>query len=416
MVLYQLAIALYGIAIRIASILNPKARSWIRGRKNWEDDLRLKLQNNTQKVIWIHCASLGEFEQGRPIIEQIRKADPHVCILLSFFSPSGYNIRKDYPLVNYVCYLPLDTLSNARKFVSIVQPSAVIFVKYEFWFNLLDVLSKLKIKTYFVSVIIREDQFLFNKIASNYLSKLKRVTHVFLQNNESYQLLESRGFENISVAGDTRFDRVFELSKQEFNDVTVSQFKSNKKILIAGSTWLEDEDLLSEIALELKKAGIKIIIAPHEINEEHLADVERKLSALRVVKYSNALQAELSDADVLLVDCIGKLMSMYAYGNYAFIGGGFGKGIHNTLEPACFGLPIFFGPKYHKFNEAKMMIQQGSACSISKADELLERVHELESDHNKLAIIQENNRKFIVVNSGATARILERILQDIYTT
>lgn len=415
MLLYQVAIRIYFVAIKVASMFNTNAKKWLVGRENWEVELSEKL-HHVSKSIWIHCASLGEFEQGRSIIERIRKENPNAFIVLTFFSPSGYEIRKNYTGVNHVCYLPIDTKVNAKKFIAIIKPTVVFFIKYEFWFNYLEELFKLKAKVYFTSVIFRKNHFLLKKYAENLLLKLKRVEHLFLQDKESFITLESKGFTNISISGDTRFDRVVELSNQEFTDSVVSEFVNSKQVLIAGSTWPQDEKVLSDSISFLQANQIKLIIAPHEIHESHISEIEKIFSVFEVIRYSTAKTLNFSKADVLIIDCIGKLMSMYSYANYVYVGGGFGKGIHNTLEPACFGLPILFGPNYYKFNEAKIMIDKGSAFCISNSKKLEKVLQTLIHEPEKIATIKQVNRTFVHENSGATEKIWNHIKTDILNT
>lgn len=408
MFLYNTIIAFYGLAIRAASLFNKKAKSWIEGRKNWEHELASSIDYQ-KEIIWFHCASLGEFEQGRPVIEKTRTAKPNAFILLTFFSPSGYEIRKDYSMVNYVCYLPLDTKKNASTFINISKPCIAIFVKYEFWFNMLDELHQQKIRTYFISVNIRRNHFLLSGPGKFLLNSLKRVNHLFLQNNNSFEALSVKGFKNISISGDTRFDRVVELSSKDFHDEILDRFKGNFEILIAGSTWSHDEEILANIWDRIGKENIKLIIAPHEISQGHLEQIQSKFKKFKVALYTKVDVEKIFDIDVLIIDCIGKLMSMYAYGNYAYVGGGFGKGIHNTLEPACFGLPIYFGPNYQKFNEAIAMIQLGTAFSFEKEEDFRNKILEHHHHKSELELIKKLNIEFVTQQSGATKKIIEHL-------
>jgi 3-deoxy-D-manno-octulosonic-acid transferase len=409
---YNLIILLYGLAIRLFALFNHKAKFWIAGRQHWATELKENIRQQ-KEVIWFHCASLGEFEQGRPVIEKFRKEKPEAFILLSFFSPSGYEVRKDYTEVNHVCYLPLDSHKNASLFIEIVRPSIAIFVKYEFWFNYINVLQNKGIVTYFISVNLRKNQYLFSRWGKPFLSKLRSVKHLFLQNQTTYSLLKSEGFNNISIAGDTRFDRVLELSKQKYSDEIISNFKADAKILIAGSTWIEDEKILSEVCEVILQENIKLIIAPHEVNTQHISQIQNTFSKFNVGLFSSINKEDAHKYSILVIDSIGKLMSIYNYANYAFVGGGFGKGIHNTLEPACFGLPIYFGPIHHKFIEAKDMLKLKTAFEISDAASLKNLILDHYRNTEIIKDITMKNKKYVLENAGATEKIWNKYITSI---
>jgi 3-deoxy-D-manno-octulosonic-acid transferase len=396
------------------ALFNHKAKLWIAGRRNWATELK-ENTHQQKEVIWFHCASLGEFEQGRPVIEKFRKEKPEAFILLSFFSPSGYEVRKDYTdtEVNHVCYLPLDSPKNASLFVEIVRPSIAIFVKYEFWFNYINVLQNKGIITYFISVNLRKSQFLFSRWGKPFLYKLRSVDHLFLQNQTTYSLLKSEGFNNISIAGDTRFDRVLELSKQKYTDELISNFKCDSNILIAGSTWSEDEKILSEVCEVILQENIKLIIAPHEVNTQHISQILSTFSKFNVGLYSSMSKKEAHKYSILVIDSIGKLMSVYNYADYAFVGGGFGKGIHNTLEPACFGLPIYFGPNHHKFIEAKDLLKLKTAFEISDAASLKNLILDHHRNTEILKDISMKNKKYVLENAGATEKIWNKYITSV---
>ncbi len=412
MFFYNLIILLYGLAIRLFALFNHKAKFWIAGRQHWATELKENIRQQ-KEVIWFHCASLGEFEQGRPVIEKFRKEKPEAFILLSFFSPSGYEVRKDYTEVNHVCYLPLDSHKNASLFIEIVRPSIAIFVKYEFWFNYINVLQNKGIVTYFISVNLRKNQYLFSRWGKPFLSKLRSVKHLFLQNQTTYSLLKSEGFNNISIAGDTRFDRVLELSKQKYSDEIISNFKADAKILIAGSTWIEDEKILSEVCEVILQENIKLIIAPHEVNTQHISQIQNTFSKFNVGLFSSINKEDAHKYSILVIDSIGKLMSIYNYANYAFVGGGFGKGIHNTLEPACFGLPIYFGPIHHKFIEAKDMLKLKTAFEISDAASLKNLILDHYRNTEIIKDITMKNKKYVLENAGATEKIWNKYITSI---
>lgn len=403
---YTISIYSYYLAIHIASFFNPKARLWIIGRKNIFKEIEFAIQKlKTQNLIWFHCASLGEFEQGRPLMEAMKKKDPSVRILLTFFSPSGYEIRKNYSGADHVFYLPLDTPANAKKFIEIVKPSKVFFVKYEFWFNFLKALKRKNIPTYLVSGIFRDDHHFFKSSGAWFRKQLSAFTHFYLQDEKSVRLLNSIGYFNVTLAGDTRFDRVFEVAANVNQNDLIKQFVADKKMLIVGSSWMEDEAIVSSIKL----APLKLIIAPHEVNKAHLdAMVDRFGSAASVLLYSNANESNVSDAQILIIDNIGMLSSLYQYATVAFIGGGFGKGIHNILEAATFGLPIIFGPNYKKFTEAKELIKLGGAFSIKDSSDFEKTMHLLD-DEQVLKTASLISKMYIKTHVGATGRILASV-------
>ena len=403
---YNISIFFYYLAIRIASFFNPKARLWIIGRKNIFKEIEFAIQKlKTQNLIWFHCASLGEFEQGRPLMEAMKKKDPSVRILLTFFSPSGYEIRKNYSGADHVFYLPLDTPANAKKFIEIVKPSKVFFVKYEFWFNFLKALKRKNIPTYLVSGIFRDDHHFFKSSGAWFRKQLSAFTHFYLQDEKSVRLLNSIGYFNVTLAGDTRFDRVFEVAANVNQNDLIKQFVADKKMLIVGSSWMEDEAIVSSIKL----APLKLIIAPHEVNKAHLDSmVDRFGSAASVLLYSNANESNVSDAQILIIDNRGMLSSLYQYATVAFIGGGFGKGIHNILEAATFGLPIIFGPNYKKFTEAKELIKLGGAFSIKDSSDFEKTMHLLD-DEQVLKTASLISKMYIKTHVGATGRILASV-------
>lgn len=416
-IIYTSLIYLYLFAIRVASLFNAKAKLWIEGRKNIFKKLQTQLstlnsqhQTPDSKLIWFHCASLGEFEQGRPLIEIIKKEQPETKILLTFFSPSGFEVRKNYAGADYIFYLPMDTPSSAKKFIEIVKPEIAIFVKYEFWFNYLNELKKHHVPTYLICGIFREEHYFFKSYGAWFRKQLNAFTHFYLQDESSLSSLNSIGYNNGTIVGDTRFDRVFEISKNVKQIDIVRQFVADKKVFIAGSTWEEDIKIISGFSFQAE--GFKLIIAPHEIDEISIQSTIQQFNNSIIVRYSQANEQNIKTADVLIIDNIGMLSSLYQYGTIAFIGGGFGKNIHNILEPATFGLPIIFGPKYHNFIEAKELIQLGGAFSISSLEEFKKTVERL-SKQEALKKAASTSKNYVLSHTGATDKILKSIFNDL---
>lgn len=420
-IIYNIAIYLYLFGIRIFSLFNPKAKLWISGRRNLFENLKSQIPSHHSQIIWFHCASLGEFEQARPLIEKIKEQQPSFKILLTFFSPSGYEIRKNYAGADYIYYLPMDTPANVRKFVDIVKPSLVFFVKYEFWFNYLNELRRRNIPTYLVSGIFRENHYFFTSTSKWFQKQLKCFTHFYLQNEKSEELLNGIGYKNTTVTGDTRFDRVFDIAKNVKSFPLIEQFKQNNPVFICGSTWKEDEAIIADYVLRyfdrLSTGGaqddksitkFKLIIAPHEIDEAHINSLLLQFSNSQILLYSKANADNVKTADILIIDNIGMLSSLYQYGTVAYIGGGFGKGIHNILEAATFGLPVIFGSNYHKFNEAIELIHIGGAFSINNYQEF-ERTMNLLDDKMVLQTASHIAKYYVQSRVGATDEILNSI-------
>ncbi len=402
--LYNLSIRAYGLAIQIAALFNDKAKLWVRGRKNIFDDLRKDFPAE-EPIIWMHCASLGEFEQGRPLIEELKKKHSAIKILLTFYSPSGYEIRKEYPLADWVYYLPLDTPFNAKKFIFLVRPSLVIFVKYEFWYHFLNTLSDAKIPVVLISAIFRPKQLFFKWYGGLFRRLLSSFYHIFLQNASSAELLKKIGIFNFTITGDTRIDRVNNLSHKTPENEIVKSFSSDCNLMVCGSTWLPDEEILIEfINKQHKIEDWKFVFAPHDIASGHLNNIENKLK-VPFLFYSKANTVSVKKKDVLIVDNIGLLSSLYRYGKIAYIGGGFGAGIHNTLEPAAFGLPIIFGPKFQKFEEANTLVETKGAFTINNLNDFEEIFQSLEDKHN-YELASASCQQFISKNIGASKEII----------
>lgn len=410
--LYSCGIHLYTLGISLFSSLNEKAKLWVEGRKNiyaeLESTLNLKRKG---KLIWFHCASLGEFEQGRPVIEAVKKQWPEVQILLTFFSPSGYEIRKDYALADFVFYLPADTPSNAKHFVDLAKPDLTVFIKYEFWFNYLDQLHKNKIPVFYISSIFRPEQYFFKWYGAWFKKHLQKIDFFFVQNKESQLLLNKIGVIKSTVCGDTRFDRVLELAEKSTPLPAIASFRAGNKLLVAGSTWPEDEAILTSAFLNLgnQEKDLKIIIAPHEIEEERIKKLIARFIDGEAVRLSKADTEQLKNYKVLIIDSIGLLSSIYKYGDIAYIGGGFGKGIHNILEAATYGLPVVFGPNYKKFKEAADLINQRGAFSVCNENELLNTLKKLMESSDLLKVIRNSNKNYIKNNSRATKEIVKKI-------
>lgn len=371
--LYNIGIVLYGLIVRIVALFNHKAKLRYHGGRDAIPYLKKHIQFNAN-YIWVHAASLGEFEQGRPIIERIRQEYPHYQILLTFFSPSGYTVRHDYQGADLVCYLPLDTPRNARKFVKMVQPKMAFFVKYEFWANLLGELSKREIPTYLFSAIFREKQVFFRWYGVFFLNLLSKFNRLFVQDQDSLELLKAHGVTHVEVAGDTRFDRVMQIANAAKRLPIAESFSEKAKVLVAGSTWQPDDVLL--IHYMNAHPDYKLIIASHEIGEDRIQFICDQLK-MPMVRYTQATEENVKEARCLVVDCIGILSSLYQYATVSYIGGGFGVGIHNTLEAAVWKVPVVFGPNYQRFKEARELIACGGAFSIETQEEINERLDTL---------------------------------------
>ena len=404
LLLYRFGLSIFYILMKFASLWHPKAKLWVNGRQHWEEELRSKV-GKIESSVWFHFASLGEFEQGRPVLEALKKAEPETNIIISFFSPSGYEIHKNYPLALAVCYLPLDTTNNATTFIEIIKPKYAVFTKYEYWFYFFRTLHQKHIPLYLISGIFRKNQAFFKFYGGFYRQMLSFITYFFVQNEESKTLLNSLGINQVAVSGDTRFDRVTENAKNKKELKEIEAFCGSSKVLVAGSTWPADEELLNTIIESYP--NWKFISAPHEIAEANLQRLEEQLLG-KTIRYSNLEVHKLTLPQVLIIDNIGLLSSLYAYGTIAYIGGGFGKGIHNTLEAAAYGLPVIFGSNYQKFQEAKDLIELKAGFSISNQAELNDCFKLLQSDTHKEAGKQA--KAYVDEHTGATAQILEKII------
>ncbi|MCB9334955.1 MAG: 3-deoxy-D-manno-octulosonic acid transferase [Flavobacteriales bacterium] len=401
--LYQISIFSYTIAIHLASLFNEKAKFWVLGRKNIFQKIKSEIKTD-ETIVWFHCASLGEFEQGRPVIEAYKMKFPNEKILITFFSPSGYKLRRNYEKADYVFYLPIDTAKNAKRFIDIIKPKKAFFIKYEFWNFYLKELKKNNTPTYLISGIFRENQLFFKWYGKWYQQMLKSFTHFFVQNKTSLQLITNLGFNNVTLTGDTRFDRVFDNSLQTTKLPIIESFKNNQRIIIGGSSWPTEEQILADY-FKSSSNPLKLIIAPHDVSENHIKKIEH-LFHNNCIRYSKATEQNVRDEKVLIIDNIGILANTYQYSDIAFIGGGFTGALHNILEPCSFGNLILFGPQHHKFHEAQNLIENGGAFTVNNNNELENLVTK---KMDQLTQIKSNNLQFVEDGKGAVDIIMNSI-------
>ncbi len=410
--IYSLLILSYGLMIRGSSLFNRKAALWIKGRVRYWVTLDKIFSSppcnqSGRKLAWFHCASLGEFEQGRPIIEAFKQQNPQYLILITFYSPSGYEVRKAYTGADLILYLPLDTRPNVRRFVETVKPDIVFYIKYEFWFNFLSYLQAKNIPTILISAVFRPDQHFFKGYGEWPRKVLQGFTKIFVQNENSKELLGFIGIDDVEVSGDTRFDRVAAVAASSDVIEIAEAFSRNHQVMVAGSTWPEDEELIFAL-IGQNKHKLRVILAPHEINPAHI-DALVKKAGNKAVLFSMTNTDEVKNAEILIIDSIGMLSNLYRYGTFAYIGGGFGAGIHNILEASAYGLPVFFGPNYHKFNEARELIELKGAFEVKTPEELVMKTEELLSDPAKLAGASAVNKNFVSNGCGATEIIIQYV-------
>ena len=408
--MYSLIIHLYAFFIELISPFHKKARLMRLGQWKTNGTLREKIDRNA-KYIWFHASSLGEFEQGRPLIEKIKAEHPEYKILLTFFSPSGYEVRKNYGGADVVCYLPFDTPYRVKKFLDLSKPVMAIFIKYEFWDNYLSELKRRNIPVYIVSAIFRKEQLFFKWYGGMYRKVLSYFTHIFVQDDASRELLSKYGVTNVSVFGDTRFDRVQDVYKNTKQVPMVDLFVNNNRsdnqlTMVAGSSWQQDEEVYLNYFNEHPE--LKLIIAPHEIHKDHLMHIESMLKRPSI-RLSEATEKDIKGKSCLIVDSFGLLSSIYRYGDLAYIGGGFGAGIHNVLEAAVYGMPVIFGPKYQKFKEARDLLQVGGAFSITDEKTFESKMEELSTYRDLLEAAGAAAGDFVKSNIGATNRIIASI-------
>lgn len=407
--LYNTLIRGYFSAIKVAAPFHPKARKLQLGHRNLLSHIEGQLQKEKAPKVWFHCASLGEFEQGRPVMEAFKKEYPHFSIVLTFFSPSGYEIRKNYPGADYIFYLPFDTPSNARRFTAALKPALAFFVKYEFWYNYLYSLHQHETPIFLISGIFRPNQLFFKKYGGFYRQMLSFFQHLFVQNDESLHLLKSIGISHASKSGDTRFDRATALCREARKIPLAEAFRQEHPLLVAGSSWAPDLELIGPL-LQNYKGKLRCIIAPHEVDEAHLKEAESMLKGLQTVRFSKADTSSVVQADVLLIDNVGMLSALYALADYAYVGGGLGKGLHNTLEAATFGMPIFFGNKaYHKFQEARDLLELGGAFAVGNTGELQQQFFLLYEDRVLRQKAAKASAAYVQANTGATRHIMNHV-------
>ncbi len=403
-ILYNLVIFSINVFTKVASLFNPKAKAFTDGRKNLFDTLSQTIRENRAPLIWMHCASLGEFEQGRPVIEKLKDEFPQYKILLTFFSPSGYEVQKSYEKADFVFYLPLDTSSNAWKFISLTRPALAIFVKYEFWYHYCHTLRKQSIPLLSISSLFRKEQLFFKPYGGFYRSILYAFNYFFVQNDESLRLLKSIDITQCAKVGDTRFDRVYEIVTQGSDIPVAQEFKGSEKVFVIGSCWPDDMEVMIPFINE-NAERLKFIIAPHEIKEEFISEMEGAL-LVKSVRYSQVNSEALKNSRVLIIDNIGMLSRLYRYGEFAFIGGAFGKGLHNILEAACYGVPIFFGNKnYQKYEEANQLIKYGGAFEVNDYPDLKAKFELLNLPQN-FQLARAVTKQYVKDNLGAADKII----------
>ena len=395
---YRLAVGAYYLGIRLFSLFNPKAKLFIDGRKGLLPLIKQRLQNEKRQRIWVHCASLGEFEQGRPVIEAIRQQHPEYCIVLTFFSPSGYEVRKNYAGADYVFYLPVDTPANAKSFLETVSPSLCVFIKYELWYFHLSGITKRSIPSVLVSAVFNDRQGFFKWYGGLQREMLQSFTRIFVQDKGSVDLLKGIDITNVEISGDTRFDRVIKLLSDNVDLEPAREFCAGHQVIVAGSTWKDDEVLLHS-AISAMPENWRLLLVPHEVDSRHIDEI-MQLFGSDITKWSGS---EPNNKRVLLVDKVGMLSHIYKYGTLAWIGGGFGKaGVHNVLEPAVYGLPCYFGPVFHQFIEAIQLIEIGGAVVLTKPEELVKVATNDQRYQQQGKIAKE----YVLSHGGATTKVM----------
>lgn len=403
---YNLGIVIYTILIRLVSPFYPKARQWSEGRRGMIERMSVDMAD-AENVVWIHVSSLGDFEQGRPLVDYVKANYPDYKILLTFFSPAGYEVRKNYPNADYVYYIPADTRREVCRFLDVVRPKVVVFVKYEFWLNMLIELRNRNIRTFIVSSIFRKNSIFFNPFGGIWRKALHSFETLFVQDEASKRLLAEIGVTNVVVAGDTRFDRVIAIAESAERVDVVEQFKGGSRLFVAGSTWERDEEIL--LPLINGNPDIKFVVAPHEMDEGRIERLLREVKG-GAVRYTQLEQSNFADKQVLILDTIGLLSRVYGSADWAYVGGGFGAGIHNTLEAVVYGLPVAFGPKYRKFKEACDLISLGVGKSVADSAELKMWFDTLRDDSDKLAKIADLAKEYTLKQRGVTERLVKMIL------
>lgn len=409
--LYWLSIRFYSLGSRIAALFNNKAKLFVQGRKELLTDIRYSLYDEKRPRIWMHCASLGEFEQGRPVLEKLKAMYPSHAIVLTFFSPSGYEVRKNYPGANYVFYLPLDSNGNAWHFIESVKPDLAVFVKYDLWYFFLMRLAGAEIPTILISAIFRQSQVFFKWYGDLHVKMLRSFRHIFVQDKDSYDMLKKIGVDSVSVAGDTRFDRVVAAATTKWSTGQMDAFCKDAQVIVAGSTWPQDEQLLKQVHDQLSRDW-KLVIVPHEVDEEHIEKI-LDMHGGEAVLWSR-FEKDYYDQRILVVDTIGLLIRLYKYADVAYVGGGFNKsGIHNLLEAAVYGRPVFHGPVYHKFKEARDLLAKGASYVADDAGVMAEKILSWKEDRIGYNAACVSAKKYVYDNIGATDTITNYVAEKL---
>lgn len=403
--MYEIVISLYTLGVAVMSLFNDKVKKMWRGEREAFRVLRNSVDPGS-RYVWFHAASLGEFEQGRPIMERLRREHPELKILLTFFSPSGYEVRKNYEGADIICYLPLDTYFNARRFLNLVHPEVAFFIKYEFWWNYLHILKRRNVPVYSVSSIFRPNQVFFRWYGRTYSNVLKCFTRFFVQNEVSRQLLAKLGITEVEITGDTRFDRVLQIKSQAKSLPIVEAFRQDYKVFVAGSSWPPDEDIF--IKYFNGRDDWKLIIAPHVIGEDHLQQILSKLKG-KAVRYTEATPESVADAKILIIDCFGLLSSIYGYGHVSYVGGGFGVGIHNVLEAAVWNIPVIFGPNNERFQEAQDLLASGGGRQIDSYQQFESLMNGYIADDSLRKADGDKAAQYVSSKAGATRKILSAV-------
>lgn len=403
--MYEIVISLYTLGVAVMSLFNDKVKKMWRGEREAFRVLRNSVDPGS-RYVWFHAASLGEFEQGRPIMERLRREHPELKILLTFFSPSGYEVRKNYEGADIICYLPLDTYFNARRFLNLVHPEVAFFIKYEFWWNYLHILKRRNVPVYSVSSIFRPNQVFFRWYGRTYSNVLKCFTRFFVQNEVSRQLLAKLGITEVEITGDTRFDRVLQIKSQAKSLPIVEAFRQDYKVFVAGSSWPPDEDIF--IKYFNGRDDWKLIIAPHVIGEDHLQQILSKLKG-KAVRYTEATPESVADAKILIIDCFGLLSSIYGYGHVSYVGGGFGVGIHNVLEAAVWNIPVIFGPNNERFQEAQDLLASGGGRQIDGYQRFESLMNSYIADDSLRKADGDKAAQYVSSKAGATGKILSAV-------
>jgi 3-deoxy-D-manno-octulosonic-acid transferase len=407
--LYNIFLVLYRAGVGIASLWSPKAKKWLKGRKRLLKNIKSTTGGEQSKIVWVHCSSLGEFEQGRPVMERIKLKGQSHKILLTFFSPSGLEVKRDYKGADYIFYLPMDSKKNARDFLSIISPSVVIFIKYDYWYHYLNEIKKRKINCLLISAVFRKDQLFFKWYGGLQRKMLHCFTRIFVQNKESKQLLETIGIQNCTVSGDTRFDTVIEVAEKFGPIPLIEKFIGDDKCIVAGSTWKADEEALQKVLTELNNSNLKLIIAPHEIHEGRLDELKKLFP--QSIRFSELISNQAPTTSIILiVDNIGMLSRLYHYSYISYVGGGFTKdGVHNVLEAAVYGRPVVFGKNYKKYKEAIDLIECEGAKSFSDKEELYQILTTLLNDEDDYKLKCQASKNYVLENRGATEKVLHYI-------